>query len=595
MGPDLVTTLAESLKATAGDPATTLAEARLRHERAWSLRDAGELTAARAEAAACLDLLAPVEVSALEAAQYRQLSELRSRASGLLAALDAQIQAAAQTPASKDEVLDAPAVEDIQVQLNSDVYRWIDYFTGAGRSVFERWLRRSGRYMDMFRAILEREGLPTDLVHLVFVESGFNLHARSVSSAVGPWQFVRSTARLFGLTVNQWVDERKDPEKSTVAAARYLKHLYTIFNDWPLALASYNAGEGAVLRAVKRQGTTDYWKLRLPRQTEDYVPQFMAVLAIARQPERYGFDGVELDAPMDFDEVTLVGPVDLRAIAKLAGCNLEELRQLNPAVLRHTATGRFGATTLRVPRGTGETILYKLQSGEASLPAVRLALNHRVHRGETLTRIAQQYGVSAQALAKANHISKRHPLRRGMVLNVPSSLLVVRAQPVPPEFVGPLPPASVVPTRPDLPVPELVVTHVDRPDDGPPGQRPAYHSVRVRRGETLGSIARREGVTVSDLKRWNGLRRTSVRAGQRLRVYDERPAVSPAAPPAPNAATDSAAALEPQPRSVVVQPGDTLSQLARRHGTTVGALMKANGITSPRSIRVGMRLWLPGA
>ena len=144
--------------------------------------------------------------------------------------------------------------------------------------------------MTLFRDVLKKEGLPPDLVHLVFVESGFNVHARSVSAAVGPWQFLRSTGRLFGLTVNQWVDERKDPEKSTVAAARYLKHLYSIFGDWPLALASYNAGEGTVLRAIKRQGTTNYWDLRLPRQTEDYVPQFMAVLAISRDPEKYGFD-----------------------------------------------------------------------------------------------------------------------------------------------------------------------------------------------------------------------------------------------------------------------------------------------------------------
>ena len=158
--------------------------------------------------------------------------------------------------------------EAIEPQINADVTKWVQFFTGAGRSTFERWLKRSGRYAQLFRQVLQKEGKPPDLVHLVFVESGFNVHARSVSAAVGPWQFLRSTGRLFGLTVNQWVDERKDPEKSTVAAARYLKHLYSIFGDWPLALASYNAGEGTVLRAIKKQGTTNYWDLRLPRQTE---------------------------------------------------------------------------------------------------------------------------------------------------------------------------------------------------------------------------------------------------------------------------------------------------------------------------------------
>src|SRR5262249_9097522 len=158
----------------------------------------------------------------------------------------------------------------------------------------------------------------------------------------GPWQFLRSTSRLFGLDVNQWVDERKDPEKSTVAAARYLKHLYTIFGDWPLALASYNAGEGTILRAIKPQRTTNYWDLKLPRQTEDYVPQFMAVLAISRDPGKYGFDKLELDQPMEFDEVALKGAVDLRSLASLAECSVDEIKQLNPAIQRHAVKGPEG-------------------------------------------------------------------------------------------------------------------------------------------------------------------------------------------------------------------------------------------------------------
>ncbi len=593
---------ADSLPAPIADPSAAIHEARAHYEQAWAHRDAGDLDAARDEVVACLAALATLQGTPLNASQHREATELGSRANGLADALAAQAEASARNPAGNDAVLDSPAADGIDVQFNQDVYQWIDYFSGAGRSAFERWLRRSGRYMEMFRSILEREGLPPDLVHLVFVESGFNLNARSVSAAVGPWQFVRSTARLFGLTVNQWVDERKDPEKSTVAAARYLKHLYSIFNDWPLALASYNAGEGAVLRAVKRQGTTDYWKLRLPAQTESYVPQFMAALAIAREPERYGFDGIELEAPMDFDEIALVGAVDLRAIARVAAVDYEELRQLNPAILRHTATGRYGVTTVRVPRGTGEEILRKLQSGEETLPAVKLSINHRVRRGETMTRIANQYGVSAQALANANHITRRNPLRRGMVLTIPSSLKRTPPQPVPADFVGPMPPASVVPTR-ALTAPVLRVPVAAAPDGHTLDRSRPYRTVRVRRGETLGGIAAREGVSVTQIMRWNGLKRAAVRRGQRLRIQvpEAQPtpgdALAAAAEAQAQATMAAAPGSEPPPRptTVRVRKGDTLTSLARRHGITIEALMKANGLRSGRQLKAGQRLIIPEA
>ncbi|MEK7329473.1 MAG: lytic transglycosylase domain-containing protein, partial [Candidatus Eisenbacteria bacterium] len=346
-----------------------LAAARSAYQAAWAQREAGDPSAAVPTAEGALQDIARALGGDLDASTRRELVDAQAKLTGLRDAARGDVAEAAPggADAADAQVLNAPAIEDIEPQFNADVYRYIEYFTGAGRSVFERWLIRSGRYMNLFRDVLKKEGLPPDLVHLVFVESGFNLHARSVAAAVGPWQFLRSTGRLFGLTVNQWVDERKDPEKSTVAAARYLKHLYSIFGDWPLALASYNAGEGRVLRAIKRQGTTNYWDLRLPRQTEDYVPQFMAVLAISREPEKYGFDAVELDQPMDFDEIALTGSVDLRAIARLADCRYEEIKALNPAVLRHSAPGRDGVTMLRVPTGKAEVILAKLQGG-AALP-----------------------------------------------------------------------------------------------------------------------------------------------------------------------------------------------------------------------------------
>lgn len=509
------------------------------------------------------------------------------------------LPAASTVPAQKvdrDEardaaVLDRPAVEDIELQMNADVLKYIEFFTGAGRSTFERWLKRSGRYMELFRTVLQREGLPPDLVHLCFVESGFNVNARSYASAVGPWQFMRSSALLFGLHVNQWVDERKDPEKSTVAAARYLKHLYTIFNDWPLALSAYNAGEGTILRAIKRQGTTNYWDLNLPRQTEDYVPQFMAALAISRDPVRYGFSDVELDDPMQFDELALKGAVDLRAIAKLADCTVEEIKELNPAVLRSAAKGANGVTMLRLPAGKSELVQQRLAEG-AKLPAVDLAVKHRVRRGETLTGIAAEYSVSPKTLAKVNGISRTRPLARGMLLTVPASLRAPS-----PEILDPAddPSASTayVPAR-NIGPPAIVQGNSDAE---------GRSTVTVKRGETLQMIADRYGVTVADIRRWNRLHSTAVRRGTRLQIRTGDAALAPA-----TSDTDSVqiAALKPPHargkgsrgqagggRTVVVQRGETLSSIAARHGVSIQALRRANQMQGSL-VRAGQRLRLPG-
>ncbi len=488
-------------------------------------------------------------------------------------------------------LLEQPAIEDIPLQVNSDVLRWIEFFTGAGRSTFERWLKRSGRYMELFRNVLQKEGLPPDLVHLVFVESGFNVNARSYAAAVGPWQFLRSTSRLFGLNVNQWVDERKDPEKATVAAARYLKHLYSIFGDWPLALASYNAGEGRVLRAIKSQGTTNYWDLRLPQQTEQYVPQFMAAMAITRDPVKYGFTEVQFDDPMKFDEVSFKGAVDLRAIAKLADCTVAELKELNPAVRTTHLAGSGGVTTLRVPEGRSEIIQQKLAEG-AKLPAVNLTVRHSVRKGETLAGIAREYSVSATKLAKVNGISRKKPLRRGMMLTIPASMAA------PPPAV--LEPADDPRTSTDY-VPER---RIGLPAKIAGNSEPVDRVTHVvKKGETLASIAAAYGVSAEDLRRWNNLTGSTVRARQRLRVRAEAGDEAALA----RAAADSVAIANLKVRvpakaksgagavsrgTHVVRAGETLSTIAKRHGVSVTALKRANGLSTTR-IRAGQRLRLP--
>lgn len=556
-----------------------------------------------------------------------------------MAGADASWPASSRTPETRSApregegdpaIMNQTAVDDIELQMNADVLRYIAFFTGGGRSTFERWLKRSGRYMELFRTVLQREGLPPDLVHLVFVESGFNVNARSYAAAVGPWQFMRATSLMFGLNVNQWVDERKDPEKATVAAARYLKHLYGIFGDWPLALASYNAGEGTVMRAIKHQGTTNYWELRLPKQTEDYVPQFMAALAISRDPTKYGFAGVELDDPMRFDEVALKGAVDLRAIAKLAECSYEELRLLNPSARTATMRGQGGITSVRVPEGKSETIQRNLAAG-AELPSVNLTVRHRVRRGETLRKIALEYSVNATELARVNNLGRGRPLRRGMMLTVPSSLKAPKPEVLASDVDDPRASTGYVPARRiGLPgriegnsVPIERITHTVRP------------------GETLRSIAARHGVSVAELRQWNRIQTPGVRLGARLRIRSSEaegaisskmsesssaqanaasaelnrdgapsakaaaeasaPAKKKGAPVADAASLDAPAggkkaAAKSKPARVrgthVVRVGETITEIAGRHGVSVESLRKLNKLRSTRIVP-GQVLRLP--
>ena len=312
---------------------------------------------------------------------------------------------------------------------------------------------------------------------------------------------MRGTAKLFGLTVNSWVDERRDPEASTAAAAQYLKHLYGLFNSWPLAIASYNAGEGVVIDAVKRQGTKDFWSLRLPEQTRQYVPEFMAVCAIAHDPARYGFDKVETQDPLTYDEVSLPGSVDLTALASACGTSVDEIKRLNPQFLRSAAKATGDTLTVRVPDGSGEKLMASQRQGDLALPTVDTpddpaVLRHKVRHGESLKSIGQQYGVSGVAIARYNRLGRHGRLRVGRSLLIPM-------------YDGA---ASARASR--------VTAHAGK--HGTATRGVATRTVRVRKGETLSLLAGRHGTTVSELRALNNLPPgAGVRAGQRLKVPAE--------------------------------------------------------------------------
>ncbi|HSD67130.1 MAG TPA: lytic transglycosylase domain-containing protein, partial [Vicinamibacteria bacterium] len=348
------------------------ADARLRSGLAAS--EEGHLERARAEFDAAVDLLLafPGGASAdprVAEAYRRTVETVHLRELSMLSAGDGFTESGTEE-ASIDAVADLPvgdspasaetraravaAVEaeslDLPIELNEAVLSCVDLYQGRLREWFEEALSRGQKHLPHIREVFAEEGIPQDLAYVALVESAFKTTAYSRAKAKGVWQFVTATGRRYGLAVDWWVDERGDPEKATRAAARYLKELYGLFGDWNLALAGYNAGEGKVLRAVKRYRTEDFWKLRetrgLRRETKNYVPLIHAAIVLAKAPERYGFT-VTPDEPPDFERVPIEGAIDLRVIAECAGEPVEEVRALNPE-LRRLATPADRIFPLRV-------------------------------------------------------------------------------------------------------------------------------------------------------------------------------------------------------------------------------------------------------
>jgi membrane-bound lytic murein transglycosylase D len=247
-----------------------------------------------------------------------------------------------------------PGAGDLPVILNGPVQSYLRAFSNGQKAVFEVYLSRSGRYLAMMRRIFRERGLPQDLVYLALIESGFNPWARSPAAAVGPWQFIEGTARRYGLKVNDWVDERRDPEKATRAAASYLKDLFQQFGCWYLAAAGYNAGEHRVEGALLRNDEDTFWALArkglLPRETCHYVPQFIAAALIARNPQKYGFAGIAYERPWSYELVRVPGGTDLRRFAQALGIDYQDFKELNPELKRDKAPREAQGYLLKIPK-----------------------------------------------------------------------------------------------------------------------------------------------------------------------------------------------------------------------------------------------------
>jgi len=294
---------------------------------------------------------------------------------------------------------------DLPLMMTDQVAGYITYFSGYGRGLFERAYARSGRYHDMMVATLKTEGVPQDLIYLAQAESGFLPHAVSRVGARGIWQFMADRGRGYGLHHSMYVDDRQDPEKSTRAAARHLKELYNQFGDWYLAMAAYNSGPGTVQAAVKRTGYADFWELYrrnvLPKETRNYVPIILAVTIMAKNPSQYGLDSVAMQHPADYDTITINYPVDLRLVAECVNSTASDLQDLNPSLLR-LSTPREGKFELHIPAGTKDRYETAIA---AIPPDMRLWWRyHEVHSGDTLASLARTYHTTARQIEEANHL-----------------------------------------------------------------------------------------------------------------------------------------------------------------------------------------------
>ena len=449
---------------------------------------------------------------------------------------------------------------DVPLTVNDPVLAYLNYFkTPRGSAIVETGLRRAGRYREMVQRVLKEEGMPQDLIYLAQAESAFQPQAVSKAGARGMWQFMSFAGRKYGLQKTWWVDERQDPEKATRAAARDLRDLYSEFGDWYLAMAAYNSGAGAVQHAIERTGYADFWELYhrnvLPKETQNYVPIILALDLISKDPARYGID-FEPEPALRADTVKPGQAIDLRLVAETIDTDLESLRSMNPELLR-LVTPPDPEFVLRLPEGTAERFFGEI----AAIPPEKWVSwrRHKVEQGETLSSIAKQYRVSPAEIADANELATGSSLEEGQKLIIPAAAR----------------------------------------SETSTGKAIRY---RVRRTDTIATIADEFDVTTAELRKWNHLRADHVVRGTSLRIYPGGLTPAPPQQPAKTKGTPISSVvaqrdgaknlpiMEARTSSTVVhrvKPGETLWSIARAYQTTVEAIQAGNRFLFSRPLQVG--------
>jgi len=504
-------------------------------------------------------------------------------ATGLPAGLPFDSTSSVAESAKDSQWLKALGMPNLPTRLDARVVKYLKFYKddARGRSILRVWAKRAGRLVPALRAEFAKAGLPTDLVWLSLIESGHNPTIVSPAGAAGLWQFVPESARMYGLTVDRWVDERFDPERSTEAAVRYLSDLRTRFGSWELAMAAYNMGHGGLLRAMKKFNTNDFWVLTryeagLPWETTLYVPKILATAIAMANKKAFGIDDVEPDAPLSFDTVEVGPGVDLADVARAAEAPLEDVRALNAQYLSGRTPPLAGAVkhwSVRVPEGRGIVAGERLAQSAARTSS--LGDPYVIKFGDTVDAIAQSFGVSMRDLAERNRVTLDERLHAGNVLFVPRAAASVELKAADEEVV-------VVPAR--------------RFPEG--DHRRVFY--RVLQGDTLAEIASAFGVAASDVALWNALDGgANLQQGMTIQVFVPKDAdLSRVRFLAEHEARVLVAGSEEffeffeaqngrKRIAITAKKGDTLASIGRRYGMSTTMMERINRLPASSPIREG--------
>lgn len=529
-----------------------------------------------------------------------------------------------------------PEFDNVPEQLTPYVDRWLSYFQGKGREHMERYLSRSTRYEKLMKKILRQNGLPEDIIYIALIESGFSPRAISRAAAVGYWQFIRGTGKRYGLQINSFVDERRDPEIATQAAADYFKELYSEFNSWFLSMASYNVGEGRVRREIKRNKTNDFWvlakKRRLPKETVNYIPKFLAARLIANDPEKYGFKDIPYETPIEFETVTLENPVNMRKMADKMGIDYPELKRLNPKYRGEVAPLENGKIVMRVPL-TMVDVAQNAAKDAAVTEVVFVADRgetdvYKVRPGDTLNRIARRFKTNVGMIKDLNELKRGARLQPGRTIFVPLRVtesaqweIAQRKS----KREGILAGNSAINTTINADSNNMAKTELGKTEvtsaipkmDSTTNINTVEEAIYlVQEGESLAEIALKNNMTMAELMELNNFSEgDAIKVGMQLRVKklqpeQGEPLIDVAMLQSTDVKTESlavGATLVNQDsesdlasdtinsiKKHLVKSGETLYRIAKRYGTTVGALKKANNLKRRRAtIKVGTLLIIP--